>query len=187
MPDYDFEYPEDAINFDPLPLMPEPVFEAPLEVSPFEVFDSGIEDEPGGSTSGYNWSALASALAKGGSSASSVLKALGLVKGDGSLDMVGLATLLGGLGGTLNLSSAQGKASEQLQAAAKQANEQAQGLIGGARDAYAPYMAAGTSALGQMQGLVGKPLAAQFHSQGPTSNAAAKFRGGMTLAELTKR
>ena len=188
MPDYDWDYPEEAINFDPLPLLPEPVFDAPLEVTPNEVFDTWLDSEPGGSSAGMpNWTALAAALAQGGSAASSVLKALGLVKGDGSLDLLGLTTLLGGIGGTRNLSNAQGKASEELQAAAKAANEQALGLIGGARDAYAPYMAAGTSALGQMQGMIGKPLAAQFHSQGPTSNAASKFRGGMTLAELTKR
>jgi hypothetical protein len=73
-----------------------------------------------------------------------------------------------------------------LQDAAKEANTQATGLIGGARADFQPYMNAGTGALAQLPGLANQPgLAGKF---GPVeSSQFAPIRGGMTLAQLSAR
>lgn len=165
-------------------------------------------DETGSGGPQFDWSAfkldpqgyLSKVLSAGGIKPGSgaggigdVLKMLGLGNGG----MASLLPLLLAGGGAFNANNATNKASQQLQDAAKQANQQATDLIGGARSDFQPYMQAGQAALPQLQAMVGNnnmaglfgPVASQgFAKPGSVaSHAFSPIKGAMTLADLAKR
>lgn len=105
--------------------------------------------------------------------------------GGGSL-LSSLLPLLGLIGGGINTNNATNRASEQLQGAARQAQDDARGLIGGARDDFKPYQAAGVDALARMQAQPPSNLAGNYSPIGQESNLADKFKS-MTLASLARR
>lgn len=130
---------------------------------------------------GSDWSKIAGTLAK----------AFGVGGGSGGVDIAKLLQMLMGVGlggyGLMNRNSAGTDAAKLLKDAADKASAEATGLIGGSRANFAPYINAGTSALPQLQAMVGQNLADKFVSGGQQSNAAAKFHGLMSLADLAKR
>lgn len=146
---------------------------------------------PGGDASGlgdtFDWGKVLDVLAKGGSAALSLGKQLGLVKSTGELDVMALLSLLTTAGmGAYQYNNVQG-ASEQLQNAAKSSMDRSTQMYNDAAALYKPYQAAGLSALEKMTAAGAQPLAAQFVAKGTPSNAAAQFRGAMSLADLAKR
>ena len=116
-------------------------------------------------------------VAPGGSSAGlgEIIKAItGGGSGVGSL-MAMLAPLLGaGL-----QYKATGKASDQMQQAAKDANALVSGIYGGSKDMYMPYVTAGQNALAKAQGMGYQPMAQNYK---PLGSGAA-----MTLGKLGGR
>lgn len=121
-----------------------------------------------------------------GSSLGSLARGLFGSNQDGSLNLSSLLPLLGLLGGTINSNVQTNRASEQLQGAARQAQEDANRLIGGARDDFKPYQAAGVDALARMQAAPLSALAAGFQPIGSQSALADQFKS-MTLANLARR
>lgn len=175
MPDYDYDYPEDSIDFTPIPEYPEPIFELPLMPDPGFPLPYPIDNMPiDGSAGGtVDWS--------------KILKALGLTTGNsGSIDAIlPILSLLAGAYGLNNQNSNTEDAAKQLQAGAEKSNALATDLIGGARSAFTPYQEAGTSALGKMQAMVGaNNMADKFGPVGTTSALGDKFKGAMTLKQL---
>lgn len=147
------------------------------DYSGVDIGSGSILDNIGNDTGGFDFSKL--------------LKALGLAGGAGgsgtSLDAILpiLAMLAGGYN-LNNKNNANSEAAAKIQAAADKANEQATGLIGGARENYKPYMDAGVSAVGQLSGMVGKNnLAGLFGPVGATSALGDKFKGTMSLKQLS--
>lgn len=188
MPDWDWGYPEDEIDFSPLPIPDDPVYEAPAEMSDWSPEDwtswaQNIAQGAGSAAGALGGGSSGS----GGFNVSDLLKALGLTSGSGEYSwLLPLLSMFAGAAGTWNLNSSTKDASETLQNAAKEASAKSEELIGGARGNFEPYIAAGQGALPQLQALVGKPLAAQFKAQGAPSNAAGKFFGAMSLNDLAK-
>lgn len=174
MPDYDYEYPEDSIDFTPIPEYPSPIFEIPLLPDPGFPLPDPIDNTPiDGGGGGYDWTAI--------------LKALGLVAGNnGSMSaLLPILSMLAGGAGLINQNSNTKEAAAQLQAGADKANTLATDLIGGARTDYKPYMDAGTASLGKLQAMVGaNDLAGKFGPIGQPSAIADKFKGAMTLKQL---
>lgn len=209
MPDYDYEppfevgYPEEPPpvidTSDPgNPYLPPPL---PGDIGGDPV---GVEG-PGGSPPGldigsqFDWAAFAKAPAEYlskifGSSKNSagvpwseVLKGLGLSNSSGGLSMADILGLVGLLGGSaFNINQRQ-EASQEIKDAANKSNELIGGAVTRAQGNYAPYITAGQGALQKWASMEPSNLAGQFKAQGPTSNAAAKFHGTMSLSDLLKR
>lgn len=178
------------LDFSEIPEMAPPLLEMPLTPdfswSPEEILsDWSPEDlltqlqNVGGSGSG---GAGTSAGGLGG-----LMQTLfGQSSGKGSLvgDLLPLLSIIGALGGGINAMNKTEDATKQLTDAANKANEQATGLIGGARGDYAPYMQAGQGALSQLQGMLGGPK----KQYGPVTAGAMKpIHGAMTLQQLAGR
>lgn len=134
---------------------------------------------------GFNWGNILGG--KGGEALSALMKGLGL-GGSQAGSLIPLLSLLAGGGALYNQNRATGQASQQIQDAANKSNDQANALIGGARDAYKPYMEAGTAAIPQLQAMVGNSnLADKFGPPGVTSDLASKFKGAIPLSHLARR
>lgn len=131
---------------------------------------------------------------KGGSSGGGlgdILKMFGL-GGAGGSDLSSLLPLLMLAAGTINSSGASKEASQQLQAAAKEANTTATGLMQGAAGNYQPYIDAGKGALADMQAFDKTPLASKFVATGGgvKSDLGSRFVANparVTLADLAGR
>lgn len=171
--------------------------------NPYEAFDPGMSDSGGGfdlgslfggggdehvftgpqEPSGGGFGSLFGGV---GSTMASLARGLLGTNQDGSLNLASILPLLGLVGGTINSNNQTERASEQLQGAARQAQDDATRLIGGARDEFKPYQTAGTDALARMQAAPASALAANFGPLGQQSALADKFKS-MTLANLARR
>ncbi len=113
---------------------------------------------------------------------------LGGLFGGGQGGLGSLLPLLALLGGGINSNDATRKASHEMQDAAKQSNTDARALMDPVIASYAPYQAAGTKAVDSLSGMAGNNnLAGQFGGGAQKSDLAAKFKGAMSLAQLSKR
>jgi hypothetical protein len=141
-------------------------------------------DGSGDSGGGINWGA---ALSGGSSALSGLFTSLGLVNKDGGIDLGGLLSLLGVVGGGINSINATGKASDQMKEAADRANQQATDTLAPAIANYQPYITAGHGAVDKMANFDTSPLGAKFVAAGPTSNLAGKFNSGVSLGALARK
>lgn len=167
-----------------------------------EIYQEGDGDGSNNSptnpgSSNFDWAGIARAMgvsveaAKqilggggGGGGLGDVLKLFGLSGGSGSL--MPLLMLLAGGGAALNQTNKGNDAARQLQEGADKANALSTDLIGGARKNYEPYMASGVDSLSKLQGMVGNNnMGGKFAPVGANSALSEKFRGLMTLAQLS--
>jgi len=147
---------------------------------------SGGDDTGGGfNVGGLDLSKL---LGAGGSAAGNLLKSLGIIGKDGSIDLGALLSLGGIIGGGISANNATGKASAQMQEAANKANDLAASTINGASANFKPYIDAGAQAVGKMASFDTSPLGAKYVAQGTPSNLAAKFSSApITLGAIAAR
>ena len=128
----------------------------------------------GGLTEGGSGSSMSSALMQ-------LAKMFGLTGKDGSINSGGMLQLLGMLGtgaGAYMSNNATKDATSQMLQGLKDSNAAATGILQPQMDKYAPYQAAGTQALSNMQANPYKPMAGNF---APVTRANPGFTLGSLL------
>jgi hypothetical protein len=180
-------------DFSELPLMDMPTFDQGLEMEnywpdPYENWGGGAGGDgtdgsgdwgSGGLGGLFNGAKGLSGLFGGGKGGLGGL----FGGGSGGLDLTSLLAALGmGYGGYKG-NQASKESAEEIKAAAKEANANAAGLIGGAQGNFQPYIDAGKSSVADLYALTQQPgLASKF---GPLkAKAGPKMKGSVSLAEL---
>lgn len=148
---------------------------------------------PGGTGASFDWTKLLGNLGQGvggalSSGSSGGGNPLASLFGGGGGDLSGLLALLallGGVGSSINAGNTARQGGQDIKDAANASNATAQELFGKAQGNFAPYQAAGVSALDRLA--VPQDLASKFVAKGSPSNMGGQFKGSMTLADLAKR
>lgn len=176
-------------NFSELPLMDMPNFDPGLEMDsyygdPYADWGGGAGGDGFDGSGDFGGGGLGGLLSAGkGLSGLFGGKGGGGLFGGGGLDLTSLLGMLAmGYGGYKG-NQASKESSEEIKNAAKEANANAAGLVGGAQANFQPYIDTGKNALGDLYAMTQQPgLAAKY---GPLkAKAGPKMRGSISLAEL---
>jgi hypothetical protein len=181
-------------DFSELPLGDMPTFDQGLEMEsyygdPYADWGGGAEGDGSeifkGGAGGMGEKSWLEQIFGAGKGAAGLLGkgAGGLFGGGGGMDLTSLLAALGmGYGGYKG-NQASKESAEEIKAAAKEANANAAGLIGGAQGNFQPYIDAGKSSVADLYALTQQPgLASKF---GPLkAKAGPKMKGSVSLAEL---
>lgn len=174
----------DTPDLSPLPEPSPPLINLPINMGP----DVNSPDPVAGG--GLDWASFIRALTGGVSGAgksADLSKLFGSGSGSGGdiSSILALLALLGGVGSSINAGNTAKQGGQDIKDAANRSNDTANELFGKAQGNFAPYQAAGVSALDRLA--VPQDLASKFVAKGAPSNMGGQFKGTMTLADLAKR